>query len=336
MNIWDILEIAETTDVKKIKRAYAHLTKQVHPEEQPKEFQRLHDAYHGALSYAKMFRNEYVEVQGINDASSVTPFNDPNTTEERTESFTNVNSENDAFDDQTAYTKESMNLFMNFNSEELFQHRKQAVEKLKEIFNDYRWYDPKIWRTYISSEIFQRVKDDKEFLDYLYYVLQVMQIRIPYAKELYHGLGYDRDTYDILVSGDCKLYYLLKIYTEGPVYKGILSKIISIGCLALSLLLMYILPIVIPVIVFVHIAAYWYLIIYPKRDLDIYGLSNILQYDDYVTGVSVPFMFTLLLQIGLWIKLINNPFLLTILLCGLVGFFFYSILKFTIRYVKEK
>ena len=50
--IWDILQIAVTKDKKEIKRAYARLSKEIHPEERPEEFQRLYEAYQKALQYA--------------------------------------------------------------------------------------------------------------------------------------------------------------------------------------------------------------------------------------------------------------------------------------------
>lgn len=53
MNIWETLGIAETTDIRKIKSAYASKAKEFHPEECPEEFQRLNNAYKCAISYAK-------------------------------------------------------------------------------------------------------------------------------------------------------------------------------------------------------------------------------------------------------------------------------------------
>lgn len=52
MNGWEafkILEIDVTDDKKEIKKAYARMVKKYHPEEHPKEWQMLHDAYERAL-----------------------------------------------------------------------------------------------------------------------------------------------------------------------------------------------------------------------------------------------------------------------------------------------
>ena len=52
-NCWNILGIEHTDDKKKIKRAYARLAKQYHPEEQSKQFVELSNAYKEALQYTQ-------------------------------------------------------------------------------------------------------------------------------------------------------------------------------------------------------------------------------------------------------------------------------------------
>lgn len=51
-NPYEILGIEKTADRKTIKRAYAKLVKQYHPEEQPEEWKRIHDAYEYAMKSA--------------------------------------------------------------------------------------------------------------------------------------------------------------------------------------------------------------------------------------------------------------------------------------------
>lgn len=53
MTCWDILQLAPTTDVRAIKKAYAVLLKQNRPDENPDGFQRVHGAYQDALSWAE-------------------------------------------------------------------------------------------------------------------------------------------------------------------------------------------------------------------------------------------------------------------------------------------
>ena len=49
MNAWEILGIEPTSDKKEIKRAYARLLKQYHPEENPEEFKQIQAAYQQCL-----------------------------------------------------------------------------------------------------------------------------------------------------------------------------------------------------------------------------------------------------------------------------------------------
>lgn len=57
-NQWSILGIEVTTNISKIKAAYAKKAKLVHPEEYPEEFQELQKAYKSAIKYAKL-QNTY-------------------------------------------------------------------------------------------------------------------------------------------------------------------------------------------------------------------------------------------------------------------------------------
>ena len=52
-NIWKILEIPVTTDIKQIRQAYAAKAKEVHPEEHPETFMELQNAYQQALHFAR-------------------------------------------------------------------------------------------------------------------------------------------------------------------------------------------------------------------------------------------------------------------------------------------
>ncbi len=57
MSVWKELGIERTDNMREIKRAYAAKLKLVHPEEHPKEFQELHEAYKLALNIAKYHSN---------------------------------------------------------------------------------------------------------------------------------------------------------------------------------------------------------------------------------------------------------------------------------------
>ena len=50
---FDILGIEATKDTRAIKKAYALMAKQYHPEEHPAEWEKLYGAYQTALEYAQ-------------------------------------------------------------------------------------------------------------------------------------------------------------------------------------------------------------------------------------------------------------------------------------------
>ncbi len=53
MNIWNILNIPPTCDIKEVKKAYAKQLKLNHPEENAQGYQQLREAYSAALEYSK-------------------------------------------------------------------------------------------------------------------------------------------------------------------------------------------------------------------------------------------------------------------------------------------
>ena len=54
---WEILQIESTTDEKAIKKAYAKLSREYHPQEHPEEFKNLKAAYKEAINYAKRHKS---------------------------------------------------------------------------------------------------------------------------------------------------------------------------------------------------------------------------------------------------------------------------------------
>jgi tetratricopeptide (TPR) repeat protein len=61
MNAWDLLAIAPTVDVQKIKLAYAALLKRYHPDEDPEGFQKLRTAYETCLEEARRLKQSHRE-----------------------------------------------------------------------------------------------------------------------------------------------------------------------------------------------------------------------------------------------------------------------------------
>ena len=74
MNCWEVLGIEPTQNKKEIKKAYAKLLKQYHPEENPEEFKQIQEAYQQCLhpdqdiesvSYKQEERTENMEIEPI-------------------------------------------------------------------------------------------------------------------------------------------------------------------------------------------------------------------------------------------------------------------------------
>lgn len=71
MDIWGLLGIEPTTDIERIKSAYASQAKLYHPEEHPVEFKALQNAYKTAVRMAK--RTNAVGVKPLADTPVVSP-----------------------------------------------------------------------------------------------------------------------------------------------------------------------------------------------------------------------------------------------------------------------
>ena len=67
-NIWNTLNISETTDIKKIRHAYAELSKSCHPEIEPEKFQQLFQAYQEALKWARVHKEREKDIFADNSS----------------------------------------------------------------------------------------------------------------------------------------------------------------------------------------------------------------------------------------------------------------------------
>ena len=86
---WAILQIESTTDEKAIKRAYAKLSRQYHPQEHPEEFKNLKEAYKEAINYAK--RHKSLDEKAIDDKNAI---DDKKVVEENSDNQESVSSFN--------------------------------------------------------------------------------------------------------------------------------------------------------------------------------------------------------------------------------------------------
>lgn len=99
--MWDILGLdGPTDDAKVIKRAYAKKLKQVKPDESPREFQILHEAYEAAKAYAKRRKRE--QAAAAESATSESP--EPSAIDE-TQPALQTSSDSDSADLSTPATK---------------------------------------------------------------------------------------------------------------------------------------------------------------------------------------------------------------------------------------
>jgi hypothetical protein len=73
MDCWTLLGIEETADKRKIKSAYAKLLKQNHPEDSPKEYQSIREAYDYALMIAEYMNHEEDQDAELSYISALAP-----------------------------------------------------------------------------------------------------------------------------------------------------------------------------------------------------------------------------------------------------------------------
>lgn len=152
MDIWKILEIEPTADKKTIKKAYAAKTKEIHPEEKPKEFKQLHSAYQAALGYA-----EYVLKWDLSDSHGKE--------ESTAEGIEGDNEEN--FSEDDTGDGELVSFFAD-NQERHQQHVDAFTEHWKAFKSSYSNPDVLVWwKKYLFSEEFQDIRYHPQVLHLL-------------------------------------------------------------------------------------------------------------------------------------------------------------------------
>lgn len=148
MNCFDILEIAATTDVRAIKKAYAAMIKLYHPEDDPSGFQRINEAYQQALKYAGSGKNSRSHIlpvmqptlkqQSQTARQSIKEPTVPNKNEQikgaaqpkETINFKDILMDNQ---EETAHTKETINFEHIISSEE--KKEEERIEQLCRQFD---------------------------------------------------------------------------------------------------------------------------------------------------------------------------------------------------------
>lgn len=141
MEVWKVLGIEPTTDKRKIKKAYAHRGREVHPEEKPDDFRILHAAYQEALKYAEVSGTMQPDAKKEEDAEQSDVFEG---TEEELYSF---------FRENAREQEEKIAFFIKKWKEIRYEHQKPEVKE---------W-----WENYLKSEDFHEIQWNPEFVGFL-------------------------------------------------------------------------------------------------------------------------------------------------------------------------
>ncbi|WP_340084218.1 tetratricopeptide repeat protein [Siminovitchia sp. FSL H7-0308] len=148
MSIWDILEIDPTSEESAIKKAYAKKLKLHHPEDDPKGYQRLREAYDAAMKQAK------------SQAASLPVFQDE-------EDESQYEDSEESFDSEQHF----------FNSNDFFpvpleeprteRHPVYAfLQQVKELYDDfYARITPESWQTLMDEDIVWEMEYSQELRD---------------------------------------------------------------------------------------------------------------------------------------------------------------------------
>lgn len=132
---YTILNISKDADKKAIRKAYAKLIKDVHPEENPNGFLQLHNAYKVTLSNLTC------------DTSSLKQENKP---------------------EEGLYIKENL---IEFSFQQVYQQKLEekiqiVIQRLEEIYEIVEFRrDPNNWSICFSMETFQSIKNNPEFIE---------------------------------------------------------------------------------------------------------------------------------------------------------------------------
>lgn len=139
MDIWSILGIEKTSDVKQIKRAYAKAVKKCHPEEDPEGFMQIRKAYEEALEQAQTGRAN-MEFQVFVDNSSEN----------------NLDYFEDNFIETVSKPEETFDRVRIRSNREKYSSKvkPQLLEKVELLYNDiFRRRDVKCWQDLLNNEL---------------------------------------------------------------------------------------------------------------------------------------------------------------------------------------
>lgn len=155
MSAWDILKISPTSDVNQIKKAYARLTLEYHPEEHPEEFKRIYEAYQVALKLAAVDRNRrkaYASEAGVSS-------------EDETFREIKLNSQMKE-EEEDFYPFEA--LISKGKAEKEKENRllvEPAIKALNSLLQvPVMVQDPQVWKKFFKGDLFQKAKHQPLFI----------------------------------------------------------------------------------------------------------------------------------------------------------------------------
>lgn len=163
MSNWELLGITRTTDKKVIRRAYAKLTKQYHPEEHPEMFQKIRDAYQMAMRYAdesiEDMDEQEADIDATYDYTSVWTYEEEEAEEE---TLSEQKQMTEVFEEVFHEEKDDEVLV---DTSLLWRQQIVIAKRLMKGKNKENIYE---WTQYLSSDAFQRVKYDINFMHQFY------------------------------------------------------------------------------------------------------------------------------------------------------------------------
>jgi HEPN domain-containing protein len=149
MNIWDILEIAETNNIADIKRAYSKKLKVYHPEDDPTGYQNLREAYDKAIKYAK---------KSVDDKTKHSSFNNLDDTEDEAKDYNNI----DDYDKQNTYVPPHVDIFKQYTEENKENQVDDFFSELQKLYdNDALRNEIKNWEAIFDSSIVWELNSKK-------------------------------------------------------------------------------------------------------------------------------------------------------------------------------
>ncbi len=196
MSIWEELGIERTDNMREIKRAYAAKLKLVHPEEHPKEFQKLHEAYRTALKITET-KAEYP----ISDAEPV---------------------QKDIIVDETDKTSPEFDFdkeiseYNNQITESVQERTQNVINYMEELYNKKGFADKNEWVALFNSYDVQKIKEQSVFIDALYVFLKTHFVYESLASAVFDVFGNDRTLYDASVDPYEKIFSL--VYEKNIAY----------------------------------------------------------------------------------------------------------------------